>query len=421
MYQGRDKEGNVFKMAIYQWKGKRRSGEYLKGEITAPDPRFVAEELRKMDIYPINIGKKNEFFTLSLQGTKEISPKTKISDNNLIVFTRQFSSLIDSGVPILQGLTIMIEQQKNKELKGILLKIKESIENGASLSDSLRKFPRVFNDLYVNLVEAGEKGGVLDRVFKRLSVYFEKILRLKRKIKGAMIYPIVVLSVAVAVIIILMTFVIPVFANLFASVGAKLPALTRDVIAFSDFMRAYILYIIIAIGALIFGLRFYHKKESGRRNIDRLFLKIPLIGVLLKKVAIARFARTLSTMVESGVPILAGLEIVSKTSGNKIIEESLMQTKQDVSAGAPLSTALNKTNLFPPLVIQMIMVGEKTGNLDAMLAKVADYYDEEVDNAVTNLTQMLEPALIIFLGIVVGTLVVAMYLPIFNLGKAIKG
>jgi Type II secretory pathway, component PulF len=374
-----------------------------------------------MDIYPINIGKKNEFFTLSLQGTKEISPKTKISDNNLIVFTRQFSSLIDSGVPILQGLTIMIEQQKNKELKGILLKIKESIENGASLSDSLRKFPRVFNDLYVNLVEAGEKGGVLDRVFKRLSVYFEKILRLKRKIKGAMIYPIVVLSVAVAVIIILMTFVIPVFANLFASVGAKLPALTRDVIAFSDFMRAYILYIIIGVGALIFALRFYHKKESGRRNIDRLFLKIPLIGVLLKKVAIARFARTLSTMVESGVPILAGLEIVSKTSGNKIIEESLMQTKQDVSAGSPLSAALNKTNLFPPLVIQMVMVGEKTGNLDAMLAKVADYYDEEVDNAVNNLTQMLEPALIIFLGIVVGTLVVAMYLPIFNLGKAIKG
>lgn len=408
-------------MAIYRWKGKRSSGEYLKGEITASDPNFVVSELRKMDIYPINIGKKNEFFTISLQGTKEISPKTKISDNNLIVFTRQFSSLIDSGVPILQGLNIMIEQQKNKELKGILLKIKESIESGASLSDSLREFPRVFNDLYVNLVEAGEKGGVLDRVFKRLSVYFEKILKLKRKIKGAMIYPIVVLSVAVAVIIILMTFVIPVFANLFASVGAKLPALTRDVIAFSDFVRAYILYIIIAIGALIFALRVYHNKESGRRNIDRLFLKIPIIGVLLKKVAIARFARTLSTMVESGVPILAGLEIVSKTSGNKIIEESLMQTKEDVSAGSPLSAALNKTNLFPPLVIQMVMVGEKTGNIDAMLAKVADYYDEEVDNAVNNLTQMLEPALIIFLGIVVGTLVVAMYLPIFNLGKAIKG
>lgn len=408
-------------MAIYRWKGKKRSGEYLKGEITASDTRLVVEELRKMDIYPINIGKKSEFFTLSLQGAKEISPKTKISDNNLIVFTRQFSSLIDSGVPILQGLTIMIEQQKNKELKGILVKIKESIESGASLSDSLKKFPRVFSDLYVNLVEAGEKGGVLDRVFKRLSIYFEKILRLKRKIKGAMIYPIVVLSVALAVIIILMTFVIPVFANLFASVGAKLPSLTRDVIAFSDFMRAYILYIIIATSVLIFGLRVYYKKENGRRNIDRLFLKIPLIGVLLKKVAIARFARTLSTMVESGVPILAGLEIVSKTSGNKIIEESLMQTKQDVSAGSSLSVALNKTNLFPPLVIQMVMVGEKTGNLDAMLAKVADYYDEEVDNAVNNLTQMLEPALIIFLGIVVGTLVVAMYLPIFNLGKAIKG
>ncbi len=408
-------------MAVFQWKGKKHTGEYLKGQITADNYQQVIDEIRKMDIYPIDVKKKSEFFTLSLNSNKEISPKTKISDNNLIVFTRQFSSLIESGVPILQGLVIMIEQQKNKDLKGILTKIKESIESGASLSDSLRKFPKVFNDLYVNLVESGEKGGVLDRVFKRLAVYFEKILKLKRKIKGAMIYPIVVLSVAVGVIIILMTFVIPVFANLFASVGAKLPALTRDVIGFSNFMRAYIMYIIIAIGVLIFALRAYYQKESGKRNIDRFLLKIPVLGILLKKVAIARFARTLSTMVESGVPILAGLAIVSKTSGNKIIEESLMQTKEDVSSGSPLSAALNKTKLFPPLVIQMVMVGEKTGNLDAMLTKVADYYDEEVDNAVNNLTQMLEPALIIFLGIVVGTLVVAMYLPIFNLGKAIKG
>jgi type IV pilus assembly protein PilC len=408
-------------MAVYQWQGKKHTGEYLRGEITAENYEQVIEEIRKKDIYPISVKKKSEFFTLSLRGTKEISPNTKISDNNLIVFTRQFSSLIESGVPILQGLSIMIEQQKNKELKGILTKIREGIESGASLSDSLRKFPKVFNDLYVNLVESGEKGGVLDRVFKRLSVYFEKILKLKRKIKGAMIYPIVVLSVAIGVIVILMTFVIPVFANLFSSVGAKLPALTRDVIGFSDFMRAYILYIIIVLGVLIFALKVYNKKESGKRNIDRIILKIPVVGILLKKVAIARFARTLSTMVESGVPILAGLAIVSKTSGNKIIEESLMQTKEDVSSGSPLSTALNKTKLFPPLVIQMVMVGEKTGNLDAMLAKVADYYDEEVDNAVNNLTQMLEPALIIFLGVVVGTLVVAMYLPIFNLGKAIKG
>lgn len=408
-------------MAIYQWKGRRRSGEYIKGVITAPDKGFVASELRKKDIYPISIGKKSEFFTLSLTGTKEVGPGTKINDNNLILFTRQFSSLIDSGVPILQGLVIMIEQQKNKDLKGMLTKIKENIEGGASLSDSFRQFPKVFNDLYVNLVEAGEKGGVLDRVFKRLSVYFEKMLKLKRKIKGAMIYPIVVLSVAVAVIVILMTFVIPIFANLFASVGATLPALTLDVIAFSNFVRAYILYIIIAGALLIFALKVYRKRESGMRNIDRLILKIPLIGALLKKVAIARFARTFSTMIESGVPILAGLEIVSRTSGNKVIEETIMQARQDVSAGATLSVSLNKTGLFPPLVIQMVMVGEKTGNLDAMLAKVADYYDEDVDNAVNNLTQMLEPALIVFLGIVVGTLVVAMYLPIFNLGQAIKG
>ncbi len=408
-------------MATYLWRGKKtHTGEYLRGSITAQNPEQVIEEIRKMDIYPINVKKKSEFFTLSLKGVKEVSAKTKISDSDLIMFTRQFSSLIDSGVPILQGLLIMIEQQKNKELKGILTKIKEGIESGASLSDSLRKFPRVFNDLYVNLVESGEKGGVLDKVFKRLAIYFEKILKLKRKIKGAMIYPIAVLSVAIAVIVILMTFVIPVFANLFASVGAKLPALTREVIAFSDFMRAYILYIIIAGAIIIFVVKAYHKRENGRRNIDRIILKIPLVGALFKKVAVARFARTLSTMVESGVPILAGLEIVSKTSGNKIIEESLMQTKEDVSSGSPLSMALNKTKLFPPLVIQMVMVGEKTGNLDAMLAKVADYYDEEVDNAVNNLTQMLEPALIVFLGIVVGTLVVAMYLPIFDLGKAIK-
>lgn len=408
-------------MPKFQWQGRKKTGETIKGEFEAATESAVVQELRKTEIYPIKISKKSEFFTLSLSGNKEVGAKTKVNDNNLIIFTRQFSSLVESGVPILQGLLIMIEQQKNKDLKGILINIREGIEGGSSLSESLRKFPNVFNELYVNLVDAGEKGGVLDKVFKRLSVYFEKILKLKRKIKGAMIYPIVVLSVAIGVIIILMTFVIPVFANLFASVGAKLPSLTRDVIGFSDFMRAYILYVLIAIGIIVFSLRAYHKKESGRRNIDRIVLKIPLIGILLKKVAIARFARTLSTMVESGVPILAGLEIVSKISGNKVIEESLMKTKEDVMAGSPLSASLNKTALFPPMVIQMIMVGEKTGNLDAMLEKVADYYDEEVDNAVSNLTQMLEPALIVFLGIVVGTLVVAMYLPIFNLGKAIKG
>lgn len=407
-------------MAVYRWNGRTRQGAYEKGEITADSTAKAMEELRKKDIFVISVKKKGEFFTLSGSSSKGVSQKTKINDTNLIVFTRQFSSLIESGVPILQGLTIMIEQQKNPQLKGILLKIREGIESGLSLSDSLKKFPNTFNDLYVNLVESGEKGGVLDRVFKRLAVYFEKILKLKRKIKGAMIYPSIVLSVAIGVIVILMTFVIPVFANLFSSVGAKLPTLTTDVIAFSNFMRAYLIYTLIALAAVVIAIRAYYKKENGKRNIDRITLKIPLFGELLRKVAIARFARTLSTMVESGVPILSGLAIVSKTSGNKIIEESLMRAKEDVSSGSPLSTALNKTKLFPPLVIQMVMVGEKTGNLDAMLNKVADYYDEEVDNAVNNLTQMLEPALIIFLGIVVGTLVVAMYLPIFNLGKAIK-
>jgi type IV pilus assembly protein PilC len=408
-------------MPIYQWKGRKKTGEYIKGQVDAASPEIVIDELHKNNIYPINVDKKSEFLSMQLTASKEISSKTKINDDDLIVFTRQFSSLVDSGVPILQGLSIMIEQQKNKNLKGILSKIKENIENGGSLSDSFRKFPRVFNDLYINLVDAGEKGGVLDKVFRRLSVYFEKTLKLKRKVKGAMIYPTIVLSVAFGVIVILLTFVIPVFANLFASVGAKLPALTQEVINFSDFVKSYILYIIIAIGVIIFLVKSYYKKENGRRNIDRLILKIPLIGLLLKKVSIARFSRTLSTMIESGVPILSALGIVSKISGNKIIEESLIKAKEDVASGAPLSAAINKTGLFPPLVIQMIMVGEKTGNLDAMLAKVADYYDEEVDNAVTNLTSMMEPALIVFLGIVVGVLVVAMYLPIFNLGNAIKG
>lgn len=408
-------------MPSFQWKGRNRSGEYVKGEIAASSPDAVAQELHKLDIYPINIAKKSEFFSLSLSGAKkEISSKTRISDTNLIVFTRQFSSLVDSGVPILQGLSIIIEQQKNKDLKGILMKIRESIEGGMSLSESLRKFPRVFNELYVNLVDSGEKGGVLDKVFRRLSVYFEKILKLKRKIKGAMVYPLIVLAVAVAVIIILMTFVIPVFAKLFASVGAKLPTLTTYVIDFSDFMRSNVLYIILGIIAVAVIIKLYHRNEKGRRNIDWFILKLPLFGDLFRKVSIARFSRTLSTMVESGVPILAGLDIVSKISGNKIIEESLVTAREEVMSGAPLSQALNKTGLFPPLVIQMVIVGERTGNLDAMLEKVADYYDEEVDNAVNNLTQMLEPALIIFLGVVVGTLVVAMYLPIFNLGRAIK-
>ena len=250
-------------MPVYQWKGRKKTGEYIVGQIDAASPEIVIDELHKNNIYPINVDKKSEFLSLRLTASKEVSSKTKISDNDLIVFTRQFSSLVDSGVPILQGLSIMIEQQKNKNLKGILSKIKENIESGGSLSDSFKKFPRVFNDLYINLVDAGEKGGVLDKVFKRLSVYFEKTLKLKRKVKGAMIYPTIVLSVAFGVIVILLTFVIPVFANLFASVGAKLPGLTQDVINFSDFVRSYILYIIIAIGVVVFLVKSYYKRENG--------------------------------------------------------------------------------------------------------------------------------------------------------------
>ena len=407
-------------MPSFIWKGKKRTGEYLKGEVVAETVSEAAEHLRKTDIFPITIRKKSSFFTMSLTGPAKVGPKTKISDNNLVLFTRQFSSLIESGVPILQGIQIITEQQKNKELKGILTHIKEDIEGGSTLSNSLRKFPLAFTDLYTNLVEAGERGGVLDTVFKRLAIYLEKMVKLKRKIKGALIYPSIVLTVAIGVVIVLLTFVIPVFATLFSSVGAKLPALTADVIAFSNFVRAYIIYIIIGLGIIITAIRFYYRTEKGRWNIDWLILRFPLVGILIKKTSIARFTRTLSTMMESGVHILEGLNIVSRATGNVIVKESLMKARDDISSGATFAVSLNKTELFPPLVIQMIAVGESTGTLDAMLSKVADYYEEEVDNAVTNLTQMLEPALIIFLGVTVGTLVVAMYLPIFNLGKAIK-
>src|SRR5438105_1099336 len=344
----------------------------------------------------------------------------KVSDKDLSIYTRQFSTMIDAGLPIAQCLGILSEQSESKVLRDVTARIAKDVEGGTTLADSFRKYPKAFDDLFTNMLAVGESGGVLDVVLQRLSGYIEKAAALKRKVKGAMVYPITIISVAFLVIIFMMIFVIPTFAKMFQGLGAELPLPTKIVMWISEFVQKFILVVIVGIAGIIWAIKRYYATDQGSKVIDRILLKIPVIGTLIKKVAVARFTRTMGTLLSSGVPILEGLLITARSAGNRVVEGAVMQARSAVMAGRTLADPLRSTPVFPPMVVHMINVGENTGALDNMLSKIADFYDDEVDTAVNSLTALLEPMMIVFLGVVVGGLVVAMYLPIFKMVTLVK-
>jgi type IV pilus assembly protein PilC len=399
---------------VFQWSGKTTKGTIESGEMTAATKEDVIAQLRK----------KNIAATIVTEKVKKAGGLTfggRVSDKDIVVFTRQFATMIDAGLPLVQALDILSTQVENKKLSNTLSQVKNDVESGATYADALKKHPRVFSELYVNMVAAGEAGGILDTILNRLASYIEKAMKLKKKVKGAMVYPAVVTTIAVGVIAVIMIFVVPTFSKMFASLGGTLPLPTRMVVGFSNFVAGIggllVLGAIIAFVVFIVQMR---RTEKGKHIIDKIMLKLPIFGPLLNKVAVAKFTRTLGTLVSSGVPILDGLEITAKTSGNKVVEYAIMDVRKGVVGGKTLAEPITKAKVFPPMVTHMIAVGESTGALDAMLSKIADFYDDEVDAAVSNLTAMMEPILMVFLGGAVGFIVVSMYLPIFKLITLIK-
>ena len=403
-------------MPVYLWKGTTKKGEIKKGEMEAPDESAVRIQLRRQRIRPGSIKKKPKDLLENIPFLQQ-----KVKEKDIVVFSRQFATMINAGLPIIQCLELLGAEEQNKTFAKIIKSIKEDIEGGSSLSDALKKHQDVFNDLFINLVAAGEAGGILDVILNRLSAYMEKAMNLKRKVKGAMTYPISVLVIAIAVVILLLYKVVPVFDDMFSSMGSALPGPTQFLVDMSRFVQNNILYIIGSMILVVFIFRKYYKTEGGRLRIDRVVLSLPVFGVLLKKVAVAKFSRTLSTMMGSGVPILDGLEIVSKTAGNKVVENALMDTRRSISEGKTIAEPLSESGIFPSMVVSMISVGENTGALDAMLEKIADFYDSEVDTAVDAMTALLEPIMMVFLGGVVGGMIIALYLPIFSMAGAVGG
>jgi len=345
--------------------------------------------------------------------------KTKVKDKSVVIFARQFSTMISAGLPLIQCLEILATQEDNKTFKKVIKSIKDDIEGGATLTDALKKHPKVFDDLFINMVAAGEAGGILDTILNRLAAYMEKMMKLKSKVKGAMVYPATIVLISFGVITMLLIKVVPVFQKLFSGMGQDLPMATQLLIDLSDFVTKSFIYIIatIVVGIVVFVR--YYRTEVGRMTVDRFILRAPVFGPLMRKVAISKFTRTLSTMMNSGVPILDGLEIVSKTAGNKVVEKALMETRKNIREGKTIAEPLQETKVFPPMVVQMIAVGEATGALDSMLSKIADFYEDEVDAAVSAMTSLLEPIMMVFLGGVVGGMIVAMYLPIFQIGALV--
>ncbi|PYM36952.1 MAG: pilus assembly protein PilC [Candidatus Rokuibacteriota bacterium] len=400
-------------MAVWTYQGRTVAGS-TQGEVEAPDRNAAVAILRGKGVLTTAIKEK------PAAAAKERKIGGKVKDREMAIFTRQFSTMIDAGLPLVQCLNILAEQSESKNLRDVTTRIARDVEAGSSLADAFGKHPRTFDDLFTNMIEVGESGGILDVVLQRLSVYIEKAAALRRKVKAAMIYPLTIVSVALIVVIFMLTFVIPTFASMFKNLGADLPLPTKIVLWLSNFVQSYILLILAALAAGIYALRRYYKTEAGQMMIDALLLRLPVFGVLIRKVAVARFTRTLGTLISSGVPILEGLRITARTAGNKVVEKAVLTTRAVVTAGGTITEPLKTSTVFPPMVIQMINVGEQTGALDAMLGKIADFYDDEVDTAVGALTALLEPLMIVFLGVVIGGLVVAMYLPIFRLVTLVK-
>ncbi len=400
---------------VFQWSGKNVKGLIESGEIVASSKEEVIAQLRRRNIVPTLITEKKKAKGITLPFGK------KIKDKDIVVFTRQFATMIDAGLPLVQALEILSTQVENKRFGEILKQVKIDVEGGATFADALRKHPKVFSELYVNMVAAGEAGGILDTILARLATYIEKAMKLKKKVKGAMIYPSVVMAVAVIVIGIIMVFVVPTFQKMYAGMGGILPLPTRIVISISNFLAG--IGGLIILGAIIFTIVFIiqlRRTDKGKFITDKIILSMPVFGGIILKAAIAKFTRTLGTLTSSGVPILDGLDITAKTAGNKVIEKAIYEVRKDVAEGKTIAEPLMRTKIFPPMVNHMISVGESTGALDSMLGKIADFYDDEVDAAVSALTSLIEPFLMVFLGGTVGFIIIAMYLPIFKMGELIK-
>jgi len=400
-------------MAVFEWQGKTLRGITKTGVLRADSESTLRAALRKDGIILVK--------ATARKGTAKdkFNPKKKIETKTIVVFTRQLATMITSGLPLVQSLDILSNQMEDKNFKGIVKEMKEKIETGSRFADALRDYPQCFDALYVNLVVAGEEGGLLDTVLSRLAVYMEKTAKLKAKVKSAMIYPISIIVVAIGVVMVLLIFVIPVFETMFKDMGASLPAPTQIVVNMSRFVKSSIHYMIGALVVIVFMFKRYYKTEKGKRKIDSLVLKAPIFGILTIKASVARVTRTLATLLSSGVAILESLLIVAKVAGNKVVEESLLVARSRISEGRSMSEPLQESGVFPPMVVQMIEVGESTGALDNMLNKIADFYEEDVDTLVTNLTAMMEPMIMMFLGVILGGLIIAMYLPIFKLGSAV--
>ena len=395
-------------MPTFEYRG-RRGDQVLAGVIDAGNKDEARAILRRQGLIVEQIKEKGREIALPFL-------RRGVSLKDLAIFTRQFSVMIDAGLPILQCLEILAAQAENKAFQKVLMTVRDDVEGGSSLSAALSKHPHVFDDLYCNLVQAGEAGGILDTILQRLATHMEKIVRLRRAVRSALMYPVAVITIAIIVVWVILTYVIPTFASLFAELGADLPLPTRLVIAMSNFLGRFGLLIIIAFAAVLYAVRRWYKgTESGRKTIDSFLLRLWILGPVLRKIAVARFCRTMATLVSSGVPILESLEITARTSGNAVIEEAIMKVRDDVEGGRNIAESMEKTGVFPSMVVHMINVGEQTGALDTMLSKVADFYEEEVDAAVESLMAMLEPIMIAFLGVVIGGIVVSMYLPIFDL------
>lgn len=401
-------------MPIYVWKGVNSYGEKRKGKLEATSEAAAQNQLKRMRITPslLKAAPKDVFADISFF-------QPKVTPKDVVIFTRQLSTMIDAGLPLVQSLQILGDQQENQTFKKVLRAIRMDVETGSTFAEALKKFPDIFDNLYCNMMEAGEMGGILDTICSRLAAFMEKAQALKKKVKGAMTYPIICVCISFIVLAVMLIFVVPVFESMFADFGSALPAPTQMVVDLSAFAQSNFIYIGAAIFGLIYLIKRIYKTKKGREKIDELLLQLPIIGTLLRRVAVAKFSRTLGTMLQSGVPILESLNVVARTAGNTVIERAVYRVTDSISEGRAIAEPLAETGVFPGMVVQMINVGESTGALDTMLVKIADFYDEEVDQAVENLTAAIEPLMMVFLGGMIGGLVVAMYLPIFSMASAI--
>lgn len=403
-------------MPIYQYKGVNSYGEKRKGKIEAPSEAAAHAQLKKMRITTsvLKEAPKDIFENISF-----LQPK--VTGKDVVIFTRQLSTMIDAGLPLVQSLEILASQQENPSFKKVLVSCKNDVETGSTIAESMKKFPDIFDNLFCNMIDAGEVGGILDTILSRLAAYMEKNMILVKKVKGAMTYPTICLGISFLVMAVMLIFVVPVFQKMFADFGSALPLPTQMVVDMSDFAKHNFLYILGGMWVVFYLIKKYYKTEKGHINIDKFMLVAPIVGPLLRRVAVAKFTRTLGTMLTSGVPILDALNVVAKTAGNKVIEIAVFRVTDAISEGRALAEPLEETGVFPSMVVQMINVGESTGALDTMLGKIADFYDEEVDQAVENLTAAIEPLMMVFLGGMIGGLVIAMYLPIFSMAGAVGG